>query len=222
MTFSLLACDPDTGALGAVAATGSLCVGGWVLRGRWGAGLSASQGAAPSTFWGEEALDGLAQGLPPQTVIDTLTGADPGCGWRQLAVLGMDGTGAAFTGIENTPELAQEVRPGSVGTGNMLSGSGVVAALLDGYVGASGGFGLRLLSALRAAEQAGGDARGLQSAALLILRADHAPLSLRVDHHDTDPIGALEALHARATSGDYAAWAAQVPCPSDRNRVLTG
>ena len=56
MTFSLLAHDHETGTYGGAAATGSLCVGGWVLRGGLDSGLSASQGTAPSTFWGEDVL----------------------------------------------------------------------------------------------------------------------------------------------------------------------
>ena len=60
MTFSLLARDPATGAIGGAAATGSLCVGGWVLRGSLAGGMSASQGKAPSTFWGEDVLAMMA------------------------------------------------------------------------------------------------------------------------------------------------------------------
>ena len=62
MTFSILARDPVSGAIGGAAATGSLCVGGWVLRGHVSAGMSASQGAAPSTIWGEEVLAAMHDG----------------------------------------------------------------------------------------------------------------------------------------------------------------
>ena len=77
-----------------------------------------------------------------------------------------------------------------------------------------------LLAALRAAEKAGGDSRGLLSAALLVLHPDHAPLTLRVDHHPDDPIGALSDLHKRATTGEYAYWAEKVPVVNDRERGL--
>ena len=62
MTFSILAQDLNTGCMGGAAATGSLCVGGWVLRGDSRAGMSASQGAAPSTLWGEDALNRMQAG----------------------------------------------------------------------------------------------------------------------------------------------------------------
>ena len=62
MTFSLLVHDRATGTFGGAAATGSLCVGGWVLRGTVDSGLSASQGTAPSTFWGEDALTAMRGG----------------------------------------------------------------------------------------------------------------------------------------------------------------
>ncbi|MFN3526048.1 MAG: DUF1028 domain-containing protein, partial [Paracoccus sp. (in: a-proteobacteria)] len=62
MTFSILAQDLGTGAFGGAAATGSLCVGGWVLRGDSRAGLTASQGAAPSTMWGEDVLVRMMSG----------------------------------------------------------------------------------------------------------------------------------------------------------------
>ncbi|MBB97572.1 MAG: fimbrial assembly protein FimA [Rhodobacteraceae bacterium] len=221
MTFSLLAKDSDTGAIGGAAATGSLCVGGWVLRGRLGAGMSASQGAAPSTFWGEDVLDAMGEGIDAGTAVTRVTGPDKGRDWRQLSALDMAGRAAAFTGIRNTPEMHSRIFDGGVAAGNMLASKEVVEVLADAFQGAAGSFDKRLLSALRAAERAGSDMRGLYSAALLVLRPDHAPLTLRIDLHDSDPIGALEILHGRATVGDYAEWARQVPCPKDPTRVLS-
>lgn len=219
MTFSLLARDPETGAIGGVAATGSLCVGGWVLRGRWGAGISASQGAAPSTFWGEDVLDAMQGGESAEVAVARLTGADEGRAWRQLSALSMDGVGAGFTGARNTAPMGHAARGGCVAAGNLLASDQVVPAVLDAFAAATGPFGERLLAGLRGGEAAGSDARGLQSAALLILRPDHAPQTLRIDD-DPDPITRLEALYAKATRGDYADWAAQVPCIDDPTRVL--
>lgn len=220
MTFSLLAQDPDTGALGGVAATGSLCVGGWVLRGRLEAGMSASQGAAPSTFWGEDVLDAMGSGLDAGTAVTRVTGADTGRDWRQLSALDATGRAAAFTGARNTPEMHSRTFAGGVAAGNMLASASVVDALAEAYLAASGSFEARLLAALRAADAAGSDMRGLFSAALLVLRPDRAPLTLRIDYHETDPIGALGALLDRATSGEYGAWFGQVPNPRDPMRIL--
>jgi uncharacterized Ntn-hydrolase superfamily protein len=218
MTFSLLARDPETGAIGGAAATGSLCVGGWVLRGNLAGGMSASQGMAPSSFWGEVVLDLMTAGASAQKAIEVVTGPDAGRAQRQLAALPLVGAGAVFTGAENTPERAERLFEGGVAAGNMLAGPEVVEALVDGFLKASGSFPERLLAGLRAADSAGSDSRGLMSAALLVLSPSHAPLTLRIDHAD-DPLAALEALHRRATTGDYADWARQVPCLDDPERT---
>lgn len=220
MTFSLLARDAGTGTLCAVAATGSLCVGGWVLRGRLDAGLSASQGAAPSTFWGEDALTLMAAGRSASAAVADVTGADDGRAWRQLAALDLNGRAAAFTGDANTPQMGAQAFPGGMASGNMLAHLDVLDALVETFVAGTGAPAERLLAALRAAEAAGSDSRGLLSAALLVLSPAHAPLTLRIDFHESDPIGALESLYRRATSGGYARWARQVPCADDPQRIL--
>lgn len=220
MTFSILARDPASGAIGGAAATGSLCVGGWVLRGALGAGMSASQGAAPSTFWGEDVLAAMAAGETAQAAVARVSAGDAGRAQRQLSALGETGPGAAFTGAENGPEMGSRAFEAGIAAGNLLSSLDVLDALVAGFDTAGGAFSARLIAALAAAEAAGGDSRGLNSAALLVLHPDHAPLTLRVDYHETDPVGALATLHARATSGAYADWARQVPCANDRERGL--
>src|SRR6056297_2857268 len=90
MTFSVLARDARSGALGGAAATGSLCVGGWVLRGEIDAGMSASQGAAPSTFWGEDAVAAMRAGATASAAVEAVTAPDGGRAWRQLAALDRD------------------------------------------------------------------------------------------------------------------------------------
>ncbi|WP_238364494.1 DUF1028 domain-containing protein [Mesobacterium pallidum] len=219
MTFSLLAKDSGTGAIGGAAATGSLCVGGWVLRGAWGKGISASQGAAPSTLWGENVLDGMAAGLTATDAVAKVTGADAGRAARQLSALDMSGGAGVHSGSDNSAVVAERLFDGGVAAGNMLASADVADALADGYLSMRGDFALRLLAGLRAAEAAGSDFRGLQSAALLILHPDRAPLTLRVDFSD-DPLTALETLHRHATTGDYADWTRQVPTINDPERVL--
>lgn len=220
MTFSVLAHDPETGAIGGAAATGSLCVGGWVLRGHLGAGLSASQGAAPSTFWGEDVLRLMQDGMDARGAVAQVTGADAGRAYRQLAALDLKGGTGAFTGDQNDDVKGSLAFESGIVSGNMLGGEEVLAAMAGRFTGSEMTFEARLLNALRAARDAGGDFRGLLSAALLVLHPDRPPLTLRIDHHPDDPVGALEALHARATQGDYADWARQVPVASDRERVL--
>src|SRR6056297_1563327 len=101
MTFSLLARDEKTGALVAAAATGSLCVGGWVIRGALGAGLVASQGTAPSTLWRDEVLARMAEGATAEAAIRSVTAVDPKRAHRQIAALALSGQGAGFTGAES-------------------------------------------------------------------------------------------------------------------------
>lgn len=221
MTFSLLARDPETGAIGGAAATGSLCVGGWVLRGTLAGGMSASQGMAPSTFWGEDVLELMASGTRADKAIAAVTGPDAGRRQRQLSALPPEGPGAVFTGGGNTPVLADRVFETGVAAGNMLANAGVVDALVEAYLAAAGSFPERLLAGLRAADSAGSDSRGLMSAALLVLAPSAPPLTLRVDYAQ-DPLTALEDLHARATTGDYADWTRQVPVLDDPERTYGG
>ena len=220
MTFSILVRDADTGALGAAAATGSLCVGDWVLRGHLAAGMSASQGAAPSTFWGEEVLTAMHMGQTASEAVATITGADPGRSDRQLAALDLNGGTGSFTGDTNTDWKGAKPFDGGIATGNLLTGPGVLDALVAPVAQGSGPLDERLLAALKAAQAAGGDSRGLLSAAMFVLHPDRPPLTLRSDFHETDPGAALEELHRRATTGDYADWAGQVPVATDRFRVL--
>lgn len=219
MTFSILVHDPETGAYGGAAATGSLCVGGWVLRGHPRSGLSASQGASPSTLWGEGVLRHLAEGQGAQAAVDAVTEADAGRGFRQLSALDRTGEGGVFSGSDNIPVVTGRVFPGGVAAGNMLTSAEVVERLIDGYLNATGSLAERLLIALEAARAAGGDMRGLLSAALLVVSEQDAPLSLRIDYSAT-PLADLRSLMQRATQGDYAAWTRQVPTLAAPERSL--
>lgn len=218
MTFSILARDPGSGAIGGAAATGNLCVGGWVLRGDPRSGISASQGAAPSVFWGEDVLAQMRDGLPAARAVTAVTAPDSGRDWRQLAALDPQGGAGAFTGARNTPAMGERFAPGAVVAGNLLTGPGVLDAALQGLTGAEGRFADRLLAGLRAGARAGGDSRGLMSAALLILSPDMPPLTLRIDHSAT-PLDDLEALLARAMDPAYAGWLTKVPVLSAPHRA---
>ncbi|MET1416421.1 DUF1028 domain-containing protein [Roseibium sp. HPY-6] len=210
MTFSILARDPDTGALGGAAATGNLCVGGWVLRGKPGIGVSASQGYYPSTLWGEDVLDALASGLDPDRAIELTVNPDAGRDSRQLLALDRLGNSGVFSGAENTPEVAHYVNPDICAGGNMLARKEVVKAAAEAVLAGSDSFLWRLLSGLRAGSEAGGDARGLMSAAILIFVEDFPPIDLRVDY-DPDPLNVLERLISRTEDPDYVSWIRKLP-----------
>ncbi len=218
MTYSLLVCDPATGALGGAAATGSLCVGGWVLRGRLGAGMSASQGAAPSTFWGEDVLTRMEAAAAAPDALAAVVSPDPGKEWRQLACVDPQGRTAAHSGTRNSPERGHLCHMGKVASGNILKGLDTLECLIKTYDATQGDMSSRLLAALIAAQKTSGDRRGLLSAAILVFHPDRPPLSLRVDWAE-DPLEALANLHAKATTGAYANWTTAVPVQSDPYRA---
>lgn len=219
MTFSILACDPESGQIGGAAATGSLCVGGWVLRGDCRAGMSACQGAAPSSFWGEDVLIAMRGGSSASEAVTAVVAPDPGREWRQLTALDLNGGTAAWTGDCNNDWRGDLHFGTGVVAGNILTGPQVLQAMVDGFQRTDGLLHARLMGALRAADAAGGDTRALRSAAMLVVGRDMAPLTLRIDLSD-DPLAALDLLRRDATSGDYANWAAQTPCLADPFRVL--
>ena len=214
MTFTLLARDAETGALGGVAATGNLCVGGWVLRGDARAGLSASQGRSPSTLWGEDALALMAAGAHPSEAVARLVDGDRGRAKRQLALLSADGRTAGFDGAENHPFAGHLGGDGWIVSGNWLAGRAVIESTAQAYVGAKGPFAERLLAALRAGVDAGSDSRGTLSAALLVTALEVPPLSLRVDW-DEQPVARLSALYERTREPSYRAWLDTLPTRSE-------
>lgn len=210
MTYSILAIDEKTGRFGGAAATGSLCVGGWVLRGGALCGMSASQGTAPSTLWGEAVLERMQAGHLAALAVENTVRPDTGRDHRQLAALDPTGGTAAFTGAQSLPACGHRSAKGVIVTGNMLSHEAVLGAALNAYLGSTGAFADRLLAALDAGEAAGSDSRGLKSAALLIVGHDIAPLSLRVDYGEA-PLAQLRTLLGHARAKPYADWIKAVP-----------
>ncbi|PWK58115.1 DUF1028 domain-containing protein [Roseicyclus mahoneyensis] len=219
MTISILAFDEKTGRMGGAAATGSLCVGGWVLRGHPESGMSASQGTAPSTLWGEGVLASMADGLRAADAVAAVTGSDSGRAHRQLAALDRFGGTAAFTGAASIAHAGSQDAAGLVVAGNMLAGPQVIAAAVAGFHAAAAmPFAERLMGALGAAAAAGGDARGLKSAALLVVGRDMAPLTLRIDH-SVNPLAALADLYRVSQGEPYHGWTEVVPVLDDPYRA---
>lgn len=219
MTFSILAHDQKTGIYAAAAATGSLCVGGWVIRGDIEAGLVASQGTAPSPFWRDDAIRAMRDGVPAGDAVFAVAGQDPGKGHRQLITLDRQGRTGGFTGGKSVPVAAHRCFGGLAVAGNMLASEAVLDALVARFREGEGeDMADRLLASLRAAEGAGGDARGLLSAAMLVLRPDAPPLDLRIDH-STAPLDDLGALLAAARASPYADWLEVVPVLDDKARA---
>ena len=159
----------------------------------------------------------MRAGATASAAVEAVTAPDSGRAWRQLAALDRAGGVGAFTGDRNDPFHGSRAFSGGIASGNILAGPGVLTAMATVMEAGGSPLAERLLSTLEAARAAGGDSRGLLSAALLVLRRDAPPLTLRIDHAD-DPLGALRALHARTREADYSRWLTQVPCPDDPER----
>lgn len=218
MTFSILTFDRKTGVFAGAAATGSLCVGGWVLRGDIESGLVASQGTAPSSFWRDDVMRRLHAGQSSEAAVRAVTTSDPGRAHRQLAAIDRTGGTAAFTGESSVPHADAIPSDFMVVAGNMLSGPEVLAAMRAAAQDGPRDPAERMFAVLEAAQAAGGDSRGLQSAALLILSPDAPPLDLRIDHAD-DPVAALRRLHGKTQEQPYRGWLDEVPVLRDKGRA---
>lgn len=218
MTYSILASDQKTGTFGAAAATGSLCVGGWVIRGSLEAGLVASQGTSPSTLWRDQTLEVMRQTNAAKNAVNSITLADPGRAHRQLIALDRSGATQGFTGTECVTWAGHVSRPNLIVAGNMLAGAQVLDDLLHAYSINTVPMADRLLAGLLTAESSGGDSRGLRSAALLVLAPDRPPLDLRIDHHET-PLKALSELLEHARTRPYVDWLDEVPVATDPTRA---
>ena len=210
MTFSLLSLDKKTGTFAGATATGNLCVGGWVLRGHPLAGLTASQGAEPSVIWGEEVLERMREGVSAQQAIEFVTASDARCEWRQIAALDTAGSTAAFSGCENGKLISEIADDSLVLAGNILGNDRVLTCMREEFVKTDLEIADRLIAALRAGAEVGGDSRGLMSAAMLVLPPDLPPMTLRVDF-DESPIDRLDFLLQKTRDTDYSAWLKKLP-----------
>ena len=194
MTWSILARDSATGALGAAVASRFFAVGAVCIHVEGRVAALATQ-ALVNPMYAVHAMPRLRDGAAPDAVLAALVGEDPGRAQRQLHILDASGRVAQHTG-EDCVSCAGHMRglDASV-AGNMLAGPDVVARTLDAFANAAGGLAERLLTAMEAGEAAGGDKRGRQSAGLKVCLADPYPdLDIRADDHP-DPLAELRRLH---------------------------
>ena len=217
-TFSIVALDPENGDVGVAVQSKYFAVGAVVPWGRAGVGAVATQAAGRAAY-GPEILDLLARGLEPAEAIERALVDDERRETRQLGVVDAQGRAAAFTGSECNEWAGHATGSGYAAQGNILAGEAVIAEMARAFERTSGALAERLLAALEAAQAAGGDRRGQQSAALVVERSGGIPASredidrivdLRVDDHP-EPIRELRRLldlHTRmrlalGTSGLY-------------------
>lgn len=198
-TFSIVAADPLAGECGVAVASKFLSAGAVVPWARGGVGAIATQSYA-NTSYGPAGLDLLANGVSPQAVLDRLTAGDPDSAKRQVGIVDMQGGAASFTGSECFPWFGGLTDDHVAVQGNILVGEATVSAMLRAFQTTTGTLAGRLLAALKAGDRAGGDRRGKQSAALLVVKPaggygglNDRYLDLRVDDNP-HPVDELERL----------------------------
>jgi uncharacterized Ntn-hydrolase superfamily protein len=200
-TYSIAACDLDAGQWGVATQSKFLAVGSVVPWAEPGVGAVATQAYANPRY-GPEGLALLRDGLSAQETVDRLTADDDGRDHRQIGVVDGRGGSASFTGGECMDWAGGLTGPCFAAQGNILVGEETVAALATSFTATAGRpLAERLIECLAAAQTAGGDRRGQQSAALLVVERDggYAGMSdvlvdLRVDDHET-PITELVRLY---------------------------
>jgi uncharacterized Ntn-hydrolase superfamily protein len=212
MTFSIVARSADGRSHGVAVASKFLAVGAAVPAAEADVGAIATQSYA-NLAYRPQGLLLLRTGVPAADVVAGLTAADPGRDSRQLGVVGPAGDGATYTGTGCHPWAGGLAGDGYAVQGNILTGPEVVEAMREAWLDGAGAhgrsassrggdarFARRLVAALRAGDAAGGDRRGRQSAALLVVAkglgyggTSDVVVDLRVDDH-TDPCAELDRL----------------------------
>jgi uncharacterized Ntn-hydrolase superfamily protein len=186
VTYSMVARDPATGDLGVAVQSHWFSVGSVVTWGRPGVGAVATQSMAEPAY-GPRLLDRLAAGEAPATALEAEIGADEGARLRQVALVGAGGEVAAFTGEGCIPFAGDVQGEGYSAQANLMASADVWPAMAQAFGEADGPLPRRLLAALEAGEAAGGDVRGRQSAALLVVPAEgeqwQRVVELRVEDH---------------------------------------
>lgn len=203
-TYSIAACDLEAGQWGVAVESKFLAAGAIVPWAAAGIGAIATQAYANPRY-GPDGLELLRQGLSAQEAVEQLTGADEGRDHRQVGIVDADGRSASFTGTECFDWAGGRTGPSYAAQGNILVSQATVDALGDTFEATAGRpLVERLLDCLAAAQAAGGDRRGQQSAGLLLVEKDggYAGLSdvvvdLRVDDHarPVEELARLRGIH---------------------------
>lgn len=195
-TFSIAAFDPDGPSWGVAVASKFPAVGAVVPWAAAGSGAVATQSYANTSF-GPRGLQLMASGRSADDALQALLADDPGREQRQVGLVDAQGGSATFTGKDCYAWAGGKAGEHFAVQGNILAGPDVVEAMAEAFAGREGDVAGRLLSALLAGDRAGGDRRGRQSAAILVVRAgagyggfNDVWLDYRVDDHP-DPVTQL-------------------------------
>lgn len=194
MTWSIVAHDPKTDAFAVAVATRAFAVGASCPYVRAGVGAVSTQ-SMTNRYLGPAILDGMARGLPPAAAIEGALAGDLGRGIRQVHAVDRFGRTAAWTGANCVEWCGSVAADGISVAGNMLTGAPTIEQTLRCW-NTSDELAMpeRLMAAMDAGQAAGGDRRGKQSAAMLMVTTEDFPeLNLRVDDHQ-EPLHELRRL----------------------------
>ena len=199
MTFSIVGYDPQTKELGVAVASKFLAVGAVVPFAKAGVGAIATQSWA-NLDYGKHGLELLEKGLSPQQVLEKLIQSDDKSASRQVGIIDAKGRSATFTGDDCFNWAGGSAGDHFAAQGNILVDQHTVETMESTFLQTQGSLAERLLSALLAGDSAGGDSRGKQSAALLIVKENGSYggyndryIDLRVDDHE-EPVQELTRL----------------------------
>ncbi len=170
-TFSIVARDESTGEMGVAVQSHWFSVGSVVSWGEAGVGVIATQSFANVSF-GQRGLELLKSGLSPQQTLDSLLADDEGRDYRQVAILDKMGRVAAYTGTKCIKDAGHIIGENFSVQANLMLNDKVWPAMAEAFKNIKGKLAERMLAALEAAQQAGGDIRGKQSAAILIVKGE--------------------------------------------------
>jgi uncharacterized Ntn-hydrolase superfamily protein len=225
-TFSILGYDADTGELGAAVQSRVYSVGNGVLWAEADTGIAATQ-AIVDVSYGPKALALLRAGLTPDAIIKAILDSDPDPGYhgepwpkagRQFAVMDAKGRYASYTGPEATKWAGNKSGQYCTAQGNILAGEAVVDNMVKNFEQTHGPLSLRLVAALEGGQAAGGDTRGQQSAALVVVKRNcgvwlHNDTVLRLQVDDNpEPIKELRRLVEKSVESSRGARRAIPGC----------
>jgi uncharacterized Ntn-hydrolase superfamily protein len=225
-TFSILGYDPETGEIGAAVQSRVYSVGNGVLWAEADTGVAATQ-AIVDVSYGPKALALLRAGLTPDAIIKAILDSDSDPGYngqpwpkagRQFAVMDAKGNYATYTGPQATTWAGTKGGKYCTAQGNILAGEAVVANMVANFEQTQGPLSLRLVAALEGGQAAGGDTRGQQSAALIVVKKNcgvwlHNDTVLRLQVDDNpEPIKELRRLVEKAVESSRRARRAAPGC----------
>ncbi len=198
-TFSIVACDPESGDLGIIVQSKFPAVGSLVPWAKANVGAIATQAWA-NVSYGPRGLEMLSKGMSASKVLKKLISSDEGVQHRQVGIVDYKGRAVAYTGKECMEWAGHLIGDGYTCQGNILASENVVNSMAETYEKTEGDLIDKLFAALKAGQDAGGDRRGMQSAAILVVReaggyegGSDRYVDVRVDDHP-NPIEELERI----------------------------